>query len=373
MGARYCKVENLVIDPDFWRDRRVFLTGHTGFKGAWMALVLHRLGAKVHGFALAPLSDRDIFVTAKVNRTLNDARGDIRDLASLQRALEASAPEIVIHMAAQSLVRRSYAVPVETYATNVMGTVHVLEALRSVPSVRAAVVVTSDKCYEDIGAAVGHLETDSFGGHDPYSSSKGCAEIVTNAYRRSFFQPNASLALASARAGNVIGGGDWAQDRLVPDAMRAFIAGKPLRIRNPHAERPWQHVLDPVLGYLVLAERLIEHGHAFAEGWNFGPSSGSEVPVATIAHALTRLWGNGAGFIVEEGPHPHEVDYLKLDCAKARSRLGWRALVELDDALRLSVEWYRALWDGRDVLALTLQQIDQFLDAQALALTHPAV
>jgi CDP-glucose 4,6-dehydratase len=358
-------MENLVIDRKFWNGRRVFLTGHTGFKGAWTALVLHQLGAKVYGLALAPDSNHGLYVAANVARTLHDARGDIRDFTKLRHALERSAAEILIHMAAQSLVRQSYENPVETYATNVMGTVHVLEALRSVPSMRAAVIVTSDKCYENDGALHRYREDDRLGGYDPYSSSKGCAELVTSAYRRSFFQGDTKVAIASVRAGNVLGGGDWARDRLVPDAMRAFAVGQTLRIRNPSAVRPWQHVLDPVLGYLALAERLTLHGQAFAEGWNFGPSQDSHASVAVIARTLVRLWGDGAQYLVDEGPHPHEARYLDLDCAKAVSRLGWQPLFQLDDVLRLTVEWYRAQRDGKDVSALTLRQIDQSFALQA--------
>jgi CDP-glucose 4,6-dehydratase len=362
-------VENLVIDRDFWNGRRVFLTGHTGFKGGWAALVLHRLGAKSFGFALPPKTEQDIFAAAKVDGAIKDTHADIRDFSSLQRALAASAAEIVVHMAAQSLVRRSYAEPVETYATNVMGTVHLLEAVRATPHVRAVVIVTSDKCYDNVGAARGYCETDPLGGHDPYSSSKGCAEIVTNAYRHSFFQADASAAVASARAGNVIGGGDWARDRLIPDAMRAFMSGEPVRIRNPHAVRPWQHVLEPIFGYLVLAQRLVETGHAFAEAWNFGPSADDHVPVSAVAQAAARLWSDGASFVVDDGLHPHEASHLALDCAKAASRLGWKPLFKLDQALQLTVEWYRALRDGKDVQTLSFRQIDCAFEAHMPVLT----
>lgn len=351
-----------MIDPEFWSGRRVFLTGHTGFKGAWMSLLLRRLGAEVHGYALPPENERDLFVAAQVERDVRHTIGDVRDLAAVARALAASDAEIVIHMAAQSLVRRSYREPVDTYAINVMGTVNLLEAARHREAVRAVIVVTSDKCYENVGRPHGYREHDALGGHDPYSSSKGAAEIATASYRRSFFHADGAAAVASARAGNVIGGGDWASDRLVPDAMRAFIAGEPLRIRNPHAVRPWQHVFDPVLAYLEIAQRLVSDGHAFSEGWNIGPSAASEVPVSTIADLAVRFWGRGAAWLVDGGDHPHEASYLKLDCEKARSRLGWRPLIELEEAVRLTVEWYRAAGDGADLRAVSLRQLDRLME-----------
>ena len=282
-----------MIDPAFWSGRKVFLTGHTGFKGAWMSLLLRRLGADVHGYALPPENARDVFLAAEIEHDVHHTVGDVRDLDAVEQALAASAAEIVIHLAAQSLVRRSYREPVETYATNVMGTVNLLEAVRRQEFVRAVLVVTSDKCYENIGHPRAYRENDPFGGHDPYGSSKGCAEIAIASYRRSFFVAEGVTAIASARAGNVIGGGDWAADRLVPDAMRAFMAGEVLRVRNPRAIRPWQHVLDPVFAYLGIAERLVKYGHRFAEGWNIGPSMESEVSVSTIADLVVRLWGRG--------------------------------------------------------------------------------
>jgi len=358
-------MENMVIDRDFWNGRRVFLTGHTGFKGAWAALVLRSLGAKVSGYALAPEHDNGIFVAAGVAQDLSHEIGDVRDFLSLSDSIATARPEIVLHMAAQALVRRSYAQPVETFATNVMGTVHVLEAVRQVDSIRAVVVVTSDKCYENTGQRPGYVETDRVGGADPYSNSKGCAELVTESYRRSFLSAKAAPAIASARAGNVIGGGDWAQDRLVPDAVRAFGAGKPLRLRNPHAVRPWQHVLDPVLGYLRLAQLLFTRGQDFAEGWNFGPSAASEVSVGTVVDRLKRLWGDGARWEQDGGEHPHEAAYLRLDCAKARGRLGWQPALALDDGLSLSVEWYKQSSRSADMRAISLAQIDGVLTRPA--------
>jgi CDP-glucose 4,6-dehydratase len=356
-------VEAVVIDRAFWQGRRVFLTGHTGFKGAWASLLLRELGATVHGLALPPEDDRGLFVVAGVAHAVQHRLGDIRDLAAVRAALAEARPEIVIHMAAQSLVRQSFAAPVETYATNVLGTVHLLEAIRQVPGVAAVIVVTSDKCYENVGWVWGYREDDRLGGDDPYSSSKACAELVTDSYRRSFFGRDGSPRVASVRAGNVIGGGDWARDRLVPDAVRAFLAGEPLRIRNPAAVRPWQHVLDPLLGYLVLAQRLVEGGVDMAEAWNFGPSADSEVAVEQIADTLVRLWGSPARWIRDGGTHPREANFLKLDCRKAATRLGWRPLVQLDQALEMSVDWYRSFASVPDMRQITMVQIEQVLAA----------
>ena len=357
----------MVIDPAFWAGRRVFLTGHTGFKGAWISLLLGRLCARVCGFALPPESDAHLFVAAQVIRDVDDTIGDVRDLAALQHALAASEPEIVIHLAAQSLVRRSYAEPVETYATNIIGTAHLLEAARRVPTLRAVIVVTSDKCYENFGYPHEYCETDALGGHDPYSASKGCAEIVTGSYRRSFFQSADTAAVASARAGNVIGGGDWARDRLVPDAIRAFAAGETLRVRNPNAIRPWQHVFDPILAYLRIAERLWANGTNFAESWNIGPSPEHEMPVSIIADGIARYWGGAADWIADAGEHPHEAQFLKLDCSKAATRLGWQPLLGLEEALQLTVGWYRAAHDGVNIRELSLHQIDRLLEMNAAA------
>jgi len=351
-------VEDLVIDPGFWRGRRVFLTGHTGFKGSWIALLLRSFGAEIYGFALPPESEHNLFVVAGVANDVNHRIGDIRDIGALRTALEAASPDIVIHMAAQALVRRSYAEPLETYATNVMGTANLLEAARSLSSIRAIVVVTSDKCYENSGELRAYRESDPMGGYDPYSSSKGCAEIVTAAYRRSFFQDPASPLVATARAGNVIGGGDWAPDRLVPDLMRSFMAGDVVRIRNPGAVRPWQHVLDPLIGYLMLAQRLVQGRREFADGWNFGPREGSEGPVSALVQALAAHWGPGARWETDKGDNPHEAAYLKLDCEKARNLLGWRPAIELERALQLCFQWYRAFYDRADMRTVTLQQIN---------------
>lgn len=357
MGGRQAAMEGVVIDAGFWRGRRVFLTGHTGFKGGWAALVLRSLGADVTGFALEPEQSDGIFAAARLAEDVRHLIGDICDFGSLCGALELTRPEIVIHMAAQSLVRRSYAAPRETYATNVMGTVHLLEAVRRCPTVRSVIVVTSDKCYENVGYVHGYQEGDPLGGSDPYSSSKGCAEVVTQAYRRSFFGGTGAPVVASVRAGNVIGGGDWAEDRLVPDAMRAFLSGRPLAIRNPQSLRPWQHVLDPVLAYMRLAERLVDGGGAFAEAWNFGPGPDSEISVKDVADRLVSGWGNGAVWRHDRGEHPAEAAYLKLDCAKAAARLGWRPALDIDRSIALTLDWYRAFQRRADMRKLSLDQI----------------
>lgn len=349
---------------EFWRDKTVFITGHTGFKGGWLALWLQKLGARVVGYALAPPAAPNLFEAARVAEGMASLTGDIRDFSGLQKAMDERQPEIVFHLAAQSLVRCSYLQPLETYATNVLGTAHLLEAVRSVGSVRAVVVVTSDKCYENREWLWGYRENEAMGGYDPYSSSKGCAELVTAAYRRSFFNParyaEHGVAIASARAGNVIGGGDWAVDRLIPDVMRAFQAGQPALIRCPEAVRPWQHVLEPVSGYLVLARKLYEEGSAYAEGWNFGPVETDACTVRWLVEQLVALWGNGVAWASDGERHPHEAHCLKLDCAKARARLGWTPRWSLDQALAETVAWHQAHRTGADMQVFTQAQIEQF-------------
>lgn len=352
------------VDPAFWRGKRVLVTGHTGFKGGWLSLWLQELGAQLHGFALAPEGEYRLFDAARVGDGMGSTIADVRDLQALRAAVATFAPEIVIHLAAQPLVRQSYADPVGTYATNVMGTVHLLESVRATPSVRAVVVVTTDKCYENDGRALGYREDAPMGGHDPYSSSKGCAELVASAYRRSFFSPGAA-AIASARAGNVIGGGDWGTDRLVPDILRAFERGEAVMIRHPHATRPWQHVLEPLSGYLVLAQRLWHDGAAFADGWNFGPRDADAWPVQRVVEHLAARWGGDARWQPDAGVHPHEASFLKLDIAKADARLGWTPRWHLDAALARVVDWQRAWRDGADARSLCLQQISDYTRAQA--------
>lgn len=352
------------MSPEFWQGKRVLLTGHTGFKGSWLSLWLQSMGAEVTGFALAPPTKPSLFEIAKVAEGMTSIVGDIRDLAHLKAVFDGCQPEIVIHMAAQALVRYSYIEPVETYSTNVMGTVNLLEAVRSTQSVKAAVNVTTDKCYENKEWVWGYRENEAMGGYDPYSSSKGCSELVTSAYRSSFFHPGKyqehGVALASARAGNVIGGGDWAEDRLIPDILRAITDGRPVNIRNPHAIRPWQHVLEPLSGYLLLAQKLYQQGAAYAEGWNFGPNDEDAKPVQWIVEQLIQSWGEGASWVLDGGNHPHEAHYLKLDCSKAKGQLNWHPRWHLDEALEKIVEWQRACRDEKDMREVTLRQISAY-------------
>ena len=349
------------MSTGFWAGKVVLLTGHTGFKGSWLSLWLQSLGAKVVGYALQPPTNPSLFATANVAEGMTSVEGDVRDLSALTNVFEKYQPEIVIHMAAQALVRRSYNSPVETYSTNVMGTVNLLEAVRNTGSVKVVLNVTSDKCYENREWIWGYRENEPMGGYDPYSNSKGCAELVASAYRASFFNPDQyakhRVAVASARAGNVIGGGDWAEDRLIPDIMRAIVQGKPVQIRSPHAIRPWQHVLEPLSGYLVLAQKLHENGAAFSEGWNFGPNDEDAKPVSWIVDRLTTMWGEGAAWALDGGNHPHEAHYLKLDCSKAKARLGWHPRWHLEEALAAIVEWHRAHQAGSNMREITLRQI----------------
>jgi len=353
-----------MLNRSFWKGRRVFLTGHTGFKGSWLSLWLDALGANVTGYALDPPTQPNLFEQAEVVGSLRSIRGDIRDYQLLKTALGECQPDVIIHLAAQSVVRRGYEDPVETYSSNVMGTVHLLEAVRQVNHRCAVVNVTSDKCYENHEWIWGYRENEPMGGRDPYSNSKGCAELVTTAYRESFFPPEAigqhGIALASARAGNAIGGGDWTTDQLIPDLMRAFLGGQPCLIRNPASFRPWQFVLEPLRGYLMLAERLTEDGPRFASGWNFGPADEDAKPVSWIADELARSWGKGATWTQDTTAHPHEAHALKLDASKAKSCLRWQSTLPLKPALGWIVEWYRAFQTGADLRRFTRRQIEQF-------------
>ena len=349
------------MNADFWRGKRVFLTGHTGFKGSWLSLWLQSLGAEVCGLALVPPSEVNLFSAARVGAAMESVIGDIRDLDTVHRAMANFKPDIVFHMAAQPLVRLSYSEPVETYATNVMGTVHVLEAARRVASVRCIVNVTTDKCYENREWIWGYREDEPMGGHDPYSNSKGCSELVTSAYRRSFFQKS-GVSIASARAGNVIGGGDWAADRLIPDILRAFERNESVLIRNPHSTRPWQHVLEPLAGYLRLAEHLWNGGQAFAEGWNFGPRDEDARPVQWIVEHMVGAWGQSASWRLADGDHPHEAHYLKLDISKARHQLGWQPRWNLETALQEILHWHRAWLANADMHQFCLAQIQQYVN-----------
>ncbi len=366
MGKRQGPLEDLVMPSQaFWRGKRVLVTGHTGFKGSWLCLWLGELGATVTGYALQPPTQPSMFEAARVATGLRESViADIRDRQRLEQVLTEGKPEIVFHMAAQPLVRASYVDPVETYSVNVLGTVTLLDAIRHSGDARVVVNVTSDKCYENREWVWGYRESDSMGGYDPYSNSKGCAELVTAAFRSSFFNPahfaDHGVAIASARAGNVLGGGDWAEDRLIPDMVRAFAANKPVLIRRPDAIRPWQHVLEPLSGYLALAERLYSDGAAFAEGWNFGPNDDDTLPVSRLAERLTALWGGGASWRLDGEHHPHEATYLKLDCSKARSRLGWQPRWRLERAIETTAQWYRAYYAREDARALALTQIAQY-------------
>jgi CDP-glucose 4,6-dehydratase len=350
-------VEDLALIPGYWQGRRVFLTGHTGFKGGWLALWLKRLGANVYGYALAPPTEPNFFTVAQVAGDLaGESRADVRDELALRAALAAAEPEIVLHLAAQPLVRYSYAQPVETYAVNVLGTVHLLEAARRCRSVRAIVNVTTDKCYENHEWVWGYRESEPLGGTDPYSSSKACAELVCAAYRESFLKQNA-IALATARAGNVIGGGDWSADRLLPDFLRAADSGAVLSVRHPDATRPWQHVLDPLRGYLALAERLHQQGQRFAGAWNFGPHLDDSLPVRQLLDAAAALLP-GTAWQCADGTFPREAHTLKLDSSKARAELGWAPRWRLRSALEQTVRWHQSWRSGQDMHAFSLAQID---------------
>lgn len=354
------------MDNNFWQGKKVLVTGHTGFKGSWLSLWLQSMGTHVVGYALQPPTTPSLFETARVTEGMASITGDVRDFDHLRSVIAEYRPEIIIHMAAQPLVRYSYINPIETYATNVMGTVHLLEAMRQIGGVKVVINVTSDKCYENHEWVWGYRESEPMGGYDPYSNSKGCSELVTSAFRNSFFNnadfPGHSVALASVRAGNVIGGGDWAEDRLIPDIMRAIGENRPVMIRNPHAIRPWQHVLEPLSGYLLLAQKLWEKGSSYAEGWNFGPNEEDAKPVSRIVERLTELWGKGARWIIDPGEHPHEAHYLKLDCAKAKARLEWRPKWDLEQALQHITAWHKAYQGSEDMREFTLRQIEFYKD-----------
>lgn len=349
------------INQNFWQGKKVLITGHTGFKGTWLSLLLNLLGAEVTGYSLGFPSQPSLAELVELENIVNSIQGDIRNYDQLKQVIEDTKPEIIIHMAAQSLVRPAYVDPVTTYSTNVMGTVNLFEAIRQVEGVKAVINVTSDKCYENQEWYWGYRENEPMGGYDPYSSSKGCAELVTSAFRNSFFNSSESVALASVRAGNVIGGGDWATDRLIPDIMRALSQEEVVIIRKPQAIRPWQHVLEPISGYLMLAEKLWDSGHSYGEAWNFGPLDRDTKSVQWIVDYITQLWGEKATWKLDGNNHPHEAHYLKLDCSKAHSRLGWLPKTNLVKALEWVVFWYRQFYEGKEAKTLTLAQIEEFL------------
>ncbi len=360
-------MEGLEMMKDFWKGKRVFITGHTGFKGAWLSLWLQSLGAQITGYSLEPPTIPNLFSTATVESGMKSIYGDIRNYEFLRTIVQECKPEIVFHLAAQSLVRKSYQNPLETYATNIMGTANLLEMVRHVDSIKAIVNVTSDKCYENKETTQGYREDDQLGGYDPYSNSKACAELITTAFRRSFFGCEASreILIATARAGNVIGGGDWAEDRLIPDCIRAVAKGQKVVIRNPNAYRPWQHVLEPLYGYLLLAEKLFL-GERVDEGWNFGSEDGDVKSVEWIVNEMLQCWGENARWELDGGHHPHEAQYLKLDCSKAKKRLGWKPTWDLKKALNYTIAWYKAFYEGVDMHEFSIKQIDIFIDNIAM-------
>lgn len=356
-------MENLVVTGGAWERKRVFITGHTGFKGSWLSLLLLSQGAYLTGYALEPPTSPNLFDTLGLADEMAHVVGDIRDASALSAAMQNARPDLVFHLAAQPLVRQSYIDPVETYATNVMGTINVLEAVRGTPSVRQVVSVTTDKCYENREWLWPYREDEALGGHDPYSSSKACAEHVTAAYRNSFLRER-GVHVASARAGNVIGGGDWASDRLIPDFFRAADQGQPVSCRYPAALRPWQHVLEPLSGYVALAEALMERGDEVAQAWNFGPSEDDALPVSWILDRLTDLYG-GPGWIRDGNHHPHEAGLLKLDSSKARQRLDWHPVWRLNQALEETVSWHQAWRQSKNMRQVSLDQIRRFLATKA--------
>jgi len=362
------------MDKTFWKGKRVFLTGHTGFKGSWLCLWLHSLGAQVYGYALPPPTTPSLFELCDIDNIVQSTVADVRDREALKKTMCSAQPEIVIHMAAQPLVRDSYKIPVETYEINVMGTVHLLEAVRACTTVKAVINITTDKCYENKEWVWGYRENEPLGGYDPYSNSKACSELVTLAYRSSYFNPKDyavhGVAVASARAGNVIGGGDWATDRLIPDCVRALVKAERIIIRSPQAIRPWQHVLEPLNGYLTLAQKLYTDGPRYAGAWNFGPDDNDAQPVEWLLKSLCSKWGDNASYEIDKGEHPHEAHYLRLDCSKAKQELGWRSKWILDKAIDSIVEWTRAYKQGQDVKKICLKQIEDYASQKEV---HQAV
>jgi CDP-glucose 4,6-dehydratase len=349
------------VNPDFWKGKRVFITGHTGFKGSWLSLWLQQMGAEVKGFSLEPSTTPSLFEVAKVADHMQSEIGDIRDLTKLSQSIVSFNPDILLHLAAQPLVRYSYREPVETYSTNVMGTVNVLEASRQANNLKTIVIITTDKCYENREWEWGYRENEPMGGYDPYSNSKGCAELVVSAYRRSFFNSNDTAAVASARAGNVVGGGDWAEDRLIPDILRAFEKQQPVIIRNPLSIRPWQHVLEPLSGYLVLAQHLWQEGQTFAEGWNFGPKDDDCRPVQWILDRMVHFWGEGAHYEIDKSQQPHEANFLKLDCSKAATRLKWHPQWRLEYTLEKIITWHSAWLQEKNMKNCCLEEIKDYM------------
>ena len=357
------------MNPPFWKDKKVFVTGHTGFKGSWLCLWLQRMGAEVIGYALSPATNPSHSTLAHIEQGMTSITGDIRDTSKLHRVFAEHRPEIVLHLAAQALVREAYTQPVDTYSVNVMGTVNLFEAVKCAEGVKVVVNVTSDKCYDNREWPWPYRENDALGGKDPYSASKACAELITSSYRESFFPlleyHRHGVALATARAGNVIGGGDWGKDRLIPDLIDAFRHGEAAHIRYPQAVRPWQHVLEPLRGYLCLAERLWQAGPDYSGAWNFGPKDDAAQPVSRLVERIAYLWGDGAHWKADEGTHPAESQNLRLDCSKANTLLGWTPRLSLDEGLQLTVDWYRAWNEGSDIRTYSLEQIAAYTNEAA--------
>ncbi len=366
MGFRKSSLENMVVNKDFWRNKTVLVTGHTGFKGSWLSLWLQGMGAKVVGYALPPPTQPSFFEGGKIAGNMISLTGDVRDFESLYQAIKTHRPDVVIHMAAQAIVRHSYENPLETYDINVMGTVNLLEAVRRTDGIRVVIIVTSDKCYENREWVWGYREVDTMGGHDPYSNSKGCAELVTAAYRKSFFHASGrsgeDVSIASVRAGNVIGGGDWADFRIVPDIFRSIFSGDPLLVRNPNAVRPWQFVLEPLSGYLRLAEKMWTGDETYTGAWNFGPPDTDCRSVAWIVKAVSRYWGDRFKWHIDQGPHPHEAHFLQLDCSKARRMLGWSSKLDLTTTLQWINEWYAGYHQGMDIRNIAENQVTSYED-----------
>jgi CDP-glucose 4,6-dehydratase len=347
-----------------YKKRKVLITGHTGFKGSWLCILLNKLGAEIYGYALEPPTNPNLYTEANINEFVTSFIGDIRDLKNLNDVFKIVQPEIVIHMAAQPLVRESYNIPVETYNVNVMGTVHILEVCRNTKSVKVILNVTTDKCYENQEWHWGYRETEPMGGYDPYSNSKGCSELVTSSFRNSYFNPKDykqhGVAIATARAGNVIGGGDWANDRLIPDFIRAVSKGKEVKIRSPFAIRPWQHVLEPLSGYLLLCAKLFMEGSVYSGGWNFGPEDNDARNVEHIIRTICKLWGEDVSFYIDKNPQPHEANYLKLDCSKAKAELNWIPRWNIETTLKFIVEWNKSFLNGENIRKITEQQIEEY-------------
>jgi CDP-glucose 4,6-dehydratase len=365
VGERKCSLEVVeMIDKNFWKNKKVFITGHTGFKGAWLCLLLSYLKAHITGYSLPPPTRPSLFKLCKTGKLVKSNRGDIRNGALLNKAINQAEPEIIIHMAAQALVRESYKNPPETYEVNIMGTVNLFEAIRTCKSIKAVINVTTDKCYENKEWCWPYRENEHLGGHDPYSASKACSEIITSSYGKSFFNSVDNVnrvSIASARSGNVIGGGDWGQDRLIPDCIKALLKEEKIIIRNPGAIRPWQHVIEPLTGYLLLAEKLYEKGPDFSEPWNFGPDTGNDKTVEWMVKTLCEKWGKRSTYEIDKRNHPHEAHYLKLDTSKAKSRLGWSPRWSPDYALDKTIEWTEAYKEKRDLREVSLRQIEEYL------------